>query len=112
LNVLAELASKDGNGKATELFEQGLALRRELGDERLIANSLLLLGRIDRNEERFVEALELARGLEDSWTTSVALLRLGEVRGDPELIEAALTIARERGDAALVAQAEESLASV
>jgi predicted ATPase/RsiW-degrading membrane proteinase PrsW (M82 family) len=111
LNVLAELAAKDGNGDATKLFEQGLALRRELGDERLIANSLLLLGTVDRNEERFVEALELARGLEDSWTTSVALLRLGEARGDRALIEEALVIARERGDAALIAQAEQLLAS-
>jgi tetratricopeptide (TPR) repeat protein len=109
LNVLAELASKDGDGKATELFEQGLALRRELGDDRLIANSLLLLGREDKNEARFVEALELGRGLEDSWTTSVALLRLGDVRGDRALIEEALVIARERGDAALVAQCEELL---
>jgi tetratricopeptide (TPR) repeat protein len=111
LNVLAELAAKDGNGNVAELFEQGLALRRELGDERLIANSLLLLGRVDRNEHRFVEALELGRGLEDSWTTSVALLRLGEVRGDRELIEEALVIARERGDAALISQAEALLAS-
>jgi predicted ATPase/RsiW-degrading membrane proteinase PrsW (M82 family) len=111
LNVLAELAAKDGNGNAAELFEQGLTLRRELGDERLIANSLLLLGRVDRNEQRFVEALELGRGLEDSWTTSVALLRLGEVRGDRELIEEALVIARERGDAALISQAEALLAS-
>ena len=109
LNVLAELASTGGDGKAKELFEQGLALRRELGDERLIANSLLLLGRVDRDEACYVEALELARGLEDSWTTSVALLRLGEIRGDRELIEEALVIARERGDAALVAQCEELL---
>jgi predicted ATPase/RsiW-degrading membrane proteinase PrsW (M82 family) len=111
LNVLAELASRDGDGQAKELYEQGLALRRELGDERLIANSLLLLGRVDGDEERFVEALELARELEDSWTTSVALLRLGEVRGDRALIEEALVIARERGDAALVAQCEGALAA-
>jgi predicted ATPase/RsiW-degrading membrane proteinase PrsW (M82 family) len=110
LNVLAEIASKNGDGSEKDLFEQGLALRRELGDERLIANSLLLLGRVDRDEARFVEALDLARRLEDSWTTSVALLRLGEVRGDRALIEEALTIARERGDAALVAQAEALLA--
>jgi predicted ATPase len=110
LNVLAELAAHDGNGEAKELFEQGLALRRELGDERLIANSLLLLGRVDRDESRFVEALDLARGLDDSWMTSVALLRLGEVRGDRTLIEEALVIARERGDAALVAQCEALLA--
>ncbi len=106
LNVLAELAADDGNGEAKTLFEQGLALRRELGDDRLIANSLLLLGRVDRDEARFEEALGLARGLEDSWTTSVALLRLGEVRGDRAMIEEALVIARERGDTALVAQAE------
>ena len=109
LDVLAELASTGKDGKAKELFEQGLALRRELGDERLIANSLLLLGRVDRDEARYVEALELARGLEDSWTTSVALLSLGEIRGDRELIEEALVIARERGDAALIAQCEELL---
>ena len=109
LNVLAELASTDGDGKTKELLEQGLALRREVGDERLIADSLLLLGRVGRDEACYVEALQLARGLEDSWTTSNALLRLGEIRGDRELIEEALAIARERGDAALVAQCEELL---
>jgi predicted ATPase/RsiW-degrading membrane proteinase PrsW (M82 family) len=109
LNVLAEVASSDGDGEARRLFEEGLALRRELGDDRLIANSLLLLGRVDGNEARFEEALDLGRSLEDSWTTSVALLRLGEARGDKELIEEALAIARERGDAALVAQCESAL---
>jgi non-specific serine/threonine protein kinase len=110
LNVLAEVASRDGNGEARRLFEEGLALRRELGDDRLIANSLLLLGVVDRNEARFEEALKLGRTLEDSWTTSVALLRLGEARRDNELVEEALAIARERGDAALVAQCESALA--
>jgi non-specific serine/threonine protein kinase len=110
LNVLGEVAAADGNGDAKRHLEEALALRRELGDERLIANSLLLLGRVDGDEERFEEALDLARGLDDSWTTSVALLRLGEARNDRSLIEEALTIARERGDSALIAQAEALLA--
>jgi predicted ATPase len=110
LNVLAEVAASDGDGEARRLFEEGLALRRELGDDRLIANSLLLLGRVDGSEARFQEALDLGRSLEDSWTTSVALLRLGEARGDKALVEEALVIARERGDAALVAQCESALA--
>jgi tetratricopeptide (TPR) repeat protein len=110
LNVLGDVARQDGNGDAKDLLEQGLALRRELGDERLIANSLLLLGRIDQDEARFAEALELARGLGDSWMTSNALLRLGEIRNDPELVEEALTIARERGDSVLAAECEEVLA--
>jgi predicted ATPase/RsiW-degrading membrane proteinase PrsW (M82 family) len=106
LNVLGDVARQDGNGDAKDLLEHGLALRRELGDERLIANSLLLLGRIDQDEARFAEALELARGLGDSWMTSNALLRLGEIRNDSGLVDEALTIARERGDSVLAAECE------
>jgi predicted ATPase/RsiW-degrading membrane proteinase PrsW (M82 family) len=103
LNVLADAA---GDGESKQLFEEALALRRELGDERLIANSLLLLGRAGSDEVRLEEALELARGLGDSWMTSNALLRLGELRDDRALVEEALEIARERGDAVLAAEAE------
>jgi predicted ATPase/RsiW-degrading membrane proteinase PrsW (M82 family) len=106
LNVLADAAASEDNGESKELFEQALALRRELGDERLIANSLLLLGRADGDPARLEEALELARGLGDSWMTSNALLRLGEIRNEPGLVEEALEIARERGDAVLAAECE------
>ena len=48
LTTLAELAAADGKGdEAIQLYERGLALRRELGDQRLIANSLLGLGRAE-----------------------------------------------------------------
>jgi predicted ATPase len=112
LNVLGELAWRDGNGKAIELYEEGLALRRELGDDRLVANSLLLLGRAEQSEERFEEALELARGLGDTWSTSVALVYLGRARRDGDLLEEALQIARDRGDKRLSAEALQALAAV
>lgn len=112
LNVLGEVAMAGGNGDATRLFKEALQLRRELGDERLVANSLLLLGRVDGGEERFEEALELARGLDDSWMTSVALLRLGEARQDRGLIREALEIARDRGDARLAEECEHALAEL
>lgn len=111
LNVLGELAWRDGNGQATELFEEGLALRRELGDDRLVANSLLLLGRVEQSEERFEEALELARELGDTWSTSVALVALGRTRRDADLLTEAVQIARDRGDKRLAAEALQALAA-
>jgi predicted ATPase len=112
LNVLGELAWRDGNGQAIELYEEGLALRRELGDDRLVANSLLLLGRAEQSEKRFEEALELARGLGDTSSTSVALVNLGRARRDGELLTEAVQIARDRGDKRLSAEALQALAAV
>jgi tetratricopeptide (TPR) repeat protein len=111
LNVLGELAWRDGNGRATELFEEGLTLRRELGDDRLVANSLLLLGRVEQSEERFEEALDLARALGDSWSTSVALVNLGRARRDADLLTEAVQIARDRGDKRLAAEALQALSA-
>lgn len=112
LNVLAELAWLEGSSQATATFEQSLALRRELGDERLVANSLLLLGRAEQSEARFEEALELARGLGDTWIMSVALVNLGRVRHDGGLLQVGLQLARERGDKRLAAEALQALAAV
>jgi tetratricopeptide (TPR) repeat protein len=112
LNVLGELEWRDGNRRATELFEEGLALRRELGDGRLVANSLLLLGRAEQSEKRFAEALELARTHGDHRSTSVALVNLGRARRDGELLQEALRLTRERGDKRLTAEALQALAAV
>jgi predicted ATPase/RsiW-degrading membrane proteinase PrsW (M82 family) len=112
LNVLGELAWRDGNGQAAALYEEGLALRRELGDDRLVANSLLLLGRVEQSEERFEEALELARRLGDTWSISVALVNLGRARRQREPLEEALQLARDRGDKRLGAEALQALATV
>ncbi len=112
LNVLGEVAWRAENGQATGFFEEGLALRRELGDDRLVANSLLLLGRVEQSEERFEEALELARALGDTWSTSVALVNLGRARRDGDLLDEALELARDRGDKRLEAEALQARAAV
>ncbi len=112
LNVLGEVAWRGGNGQATGFFEEGLALRRELGDDRLVANSLLLLGRTEQSEERFEEALELARALGDTWSTSVALVNLGRARRDGDLLDEALELSRDRGDKRLEAEALQARAAV
>ena len=45
LNILAEITAEEGDeATANELYEESLGLRRELGDKRLIANSVLTLG--------------------------------------------------------------------
>ena len=78
-----------------------LALRRELGDKRLIANSLLSLGRAELtrgDDERATalleEGLALARQVRDTWSISVAVANLGRVQlrtnGDPTRAHALL----------------------
>ena len=54
LNILAEVAAEEGDdAAANEMYEQSLALRRELGDKRLVANSVLTLAdRADAREQR------------------------------------------------------------
>jgi len=112
LNVLGEVAWRGGDGEATALFAESLALRRELGDDRLVANSLLLLGRSEQSEDRFEEALDLARALGDTWSTSVALVNLGRTRRDAGLLDEALELARDRGDKRLESEALQARAAV
>ena len=105
LNILAELAAEEGDeATANELYEQSLALRRELGDKRLIANSLLTLGarRADarrlRARDRAASGGPRARAREigDTWSMSLALTNLGRRRASrtAEPAEAAKLFAR------------------
>ena len=109
------------------LFERGLALRRGLGDKRLIANSLLRLGRAeltrgddDRATALLEEGLALARQVRDTWSISVAVANLGRVQlrtnGDPArahaLLVEGLKLARDRNDKRVAAECVQGLAAV
>ena len=62
LNILAELSAEEGDeATANELYEQSLTLRRELGDKRLIANSLLTLGRAELTRGDYEKATATSR---------------------------------------------------
>ena len=87
VTTLADLAVADGKREeAIQLYERGLALRRALGDQRLVANSLVGLGRAQllqgdypRATALLEEALTLARRVKDTWVASVALGNLARV---------------------------------
>jgi tetratricopeptide (TPR) repeat protein len=127
LNILAEVAAEAGDeAKERELYEQSLALRRELGDRRLIANSVLMLGGADlargdyeRATPLLEEGLALAKELRDTWSMSLALIALGRVGlqsgGDPgaarSLFVQALALAKERGDKRVAAECLQGLAA-
>jgi predicted ATPase/class 3 adenylate cyclase len=98
------------NGAARGLFEEALAIFRELGDQEGIANSLHVLGYIarDRGENGaaralFEEALAIFRELDDEGNIAWSLYSLGFLVQDQGndgaarvLFEKALTICRER----------------
>jgi tetratricopeptide (TPR) repeat protein len=111
--------------QATQLFEESLALRRELGDKRLIANSLLSLARHELNREQYERATELleegltlARELRDTWQMSVALANLARVQLHEGFAEAAqalfaeaLALASDRGDKRVTAECLQGVAA-
>jgi tetratricopeptide (TPR) repeat protein len=102
---------------ARSLLEEGLAVRRELGDEVRMASSLSNLGIVafeqgdlDDAEARFVEALELDRAHGNEWGAGAALDNLAAVaieRGDSgrarELNREVLVSAQRVGDQELIA---------
>jgi tetratricopeptide (TPR) repeat protein len=106
------------------MLEESLRLRRELGDRRLVANSLLNLGaaevargRPEQASRLLQEGLALARELRDSWSVSRALAELGRLdlqAGRPQaargLFVEAVSLARERGDKRVVAECLQGLA--
>lgn len=108
-----------------QLFAEGLALRRELGDKRLIANSLLNLGRTElargqygRATQLLEEGLGLARELRDTWSMSLALANLGRVQffeGAPDRAQAlfleGLRLAKERGDKRVASECLQGIAA-
>jgi predicted ATPase/class 3 adenylate cyclase len=92
-------------GRAMALFEESLALARELRDQRGIAMALRGCGLVHMRQEDFdaatalfEESLEISRILEDKWLMALVLVLMGAV-------------ARYKGDyARSVALCEESLA--
>ncbi len=92
-------------GRAMALYEESLALARDLGDQRGIAMALMGRGLVhkrhgdfDAATALFEESLEVSRNLEDKWPTAFTLANMGAV-------------AREKGDyAKAVPLCEESLA--
>ena len=63
VTTLADLAVADGKGdEAIQLYERGLALRRALGDQRLVANSLVGLGRAQLLQEDYPQREGAPRG--------------------------------------------------
>ncbi|RMH23622.1 MAG: CHAT domain-containing protein, partial [Acidobacteria bacterium] len=91
---------------ARDVFEQALALRREAGDRRGEAISLVHLGRSDlfdagdlgRAEERFTAALEVFRRLGDRQRQARTLTNLGwlyEARDEPRRARDAFLAARD-----------------
>ena len=86
LNILAEITAEEGDeATANELYEESLGLRRELGDKRLIANSVLTLGRPSSPAGSTPGGGKASGGVRararagDTWSMSLALTNLGRV---------------------------------
>ncbi|MGH2369353.1 MAG: ATP-binding protein, partial [Chloroflexota bacterium] len=113
LSGASQLARIDGNSaRAAALLEEGLALRRQLGDKRDIATALAELavlaidqGDWPRAAALLEEGLALRREVGDTWGIAASLHELGIVareQGDAAraaaLLEEGLTLQRERQD--------------
>jgi predicted ATPase/class 3 adenylate cyclase len=114
-------AGHDEYPLAEKLLQESLALARDAGDTRTIADALGWLGMVaqlqgnwEPAEQMYAESLQLCRALEDREGTAQKLIGLGHVaasRSDPrrarDLYEEALELRREigntRGVAALLA---------
>jgi len=90
--LLWHVGAKNAYEEATSQFEQSLALRQELGDERAVARCLtqlghmnLLRGNLRMAEERYRSALELRR-------------KTGDVRGQAVSMNGLACLFHERGD--------------
>jgi predicted ATPase/class 3 adenylate cyclase len=127
LNGAGNLASDQGEyGQAEVLYEQALALRRELGDTRGIAGSLSNLagvaerrGDYGRAVPLFEEALTLARVSGDTLgiaktlgNLGLALGQQGDIEREAALFEEALALFRALGDTMSIAGALDNLGQV
>src|SRR5581483_5293706 len=127
LGTLAEIALAGGDhAEAAALFERGLTLRRTLGDKRLVANSLLGLGRVSllagdhtQATQTLEQGLALAEEVKDTWSRSVALTNLGRVRlhagqaaAARDVLLEGLRLARRRNDRRVAAECVQALGAV
>lgn len=127
LHGIGTLAWAQGdNSTAGHFFGQSLAIWRELGDERGIANMLNNLGIValpqgdcDTAQAMHTESLALYRKLGDRWSIALALANLGLValgRGDYEeahsLLTDSLHLRQEMGDKQGIAQSFNNLGIV
>jgi predicted ATPase/class 3 adenylate cyclase/Tfp pilus assembly protein PilF len=122
LNLLAFLGwvawQREEHDKATELFEEGLALSREMNDTWWLANSLSNLatvshsqGHSERATELYEESMDLFREQGDKQSLTYCLTNLamvacsqGDLRRAAQLTEESVALQRElgaRGDVAL-----------
>jgi non-specific serine/threonine protein kinase len=127
LNGAGVLAREQANNdEAVRLIEQGLALRRALGDEADIAASLNSLGTVvegrgeyDRARALYEEALAMQRTLGNRHAVAAALTNLGTVarrQGELDravaLTEEGVAVLRQVGDTYSVATALQNLGSI
>jgi predicted ATPase/DNA-binding XRE family transcriptional regulator len=127
LNGAGVLATIQGDhARAAALFEESLALRRELGDTWGVAASLTNLGNIAyyqgdhaRAEALYDESLALRREMDDTWGTAASLNNLGNLarhRRDFEhataLFEESLALRRRLGDTTGIAASFTNLGNV
>jgi predicted ATPase/class 3 adenylate cyclase len=122
LNLLAFLGwvawQREEHDKATELFEEGLALSREMNDPWWLANSLSNLATVshsqgdsERATELYAESMDLFREQGDKQSLTYCLTNLamvacsqGDLRRAAQLTEESVALQRElgaRGDVAL-----------
>jgi tetratricopeptide (TPR) repeat protein len=116
----------DRYDEANEQMVEALSIAREIGDNKLVVESLLVLGYLANDQggpaaalERLGEALALARELGDKALAARALNGLGEVHrtvGNMEaaqpLYEESLALAREQGNVVIVTTVCDNLARV
>jgi len=113
LHLLGVIANNQGDyERATDLHQQSLAIRQELGDQRTIANSLNNLGQIafrqgdyERATDLYQQGLAIRQELGVQRAISISLNNLGEVayrQGDYEratdLHQQSFAIRQELGD--------------
>ncbi|MGE5103985.1 MAG: ATP-binding protein, partial [Betaproteobacteria bacterium] len=127
LNWAGALAWKQGDYSAARaLYEQSLALHRELGDRGGAGAVLSNLGLLAYEQGDYAnaralheESLAIDRQSGDRWGVAVSLIHLGSIasaQGDPgaarRLYEESLTLFREVGDRGHIANALRSLAAL
>jgi predicted ATPase/DNA-binding XRE family transcriptional regulator len=127
LHGIGTLAWAQGdNTAAGRFFQESLAIWRELGDKRGVANMLNNLGIValpqgdyDTAHEMHTESLALYRELDDKWSIALALANLGLValnKGQYEqaqsLLTSSLNLRREFGDRQGIAQSLNNLGIV